>query len=158
MFERVLIYTEDGTFLGSSIRRQGAIKLYTQNYWTEQEEPLFQQQLNDLNRNQAIRGVWPDARDPEVQQLLNDPNFYPVELHEIEVIDEDNSYLVWEQVPAVDDSGAALVPLQLVNGENLDEKASVIVHKNILAPVRPSEVLERTQKACAAIAEKRSGA
>jgi hypothetical protein len=156
-YREVLIYDINGAFLGSGIKRDGAIKLQTQNIWTEDEGEALEKQLALLNENQAVKGAWPDARDPDVVTLLNNPNFMPIETGPMEVVDEDASYLVFKQVPAVDEFGVELVPEQLVDGEDYDKDASVIVHKTIIAPLRQSDVGQRVNAACEQIAKQRSG-
>jgi hypothetical protein len=156
-YRKVLIYNEAGDFLGAGIKADEAIKLQTTNLYAEGEEAALAIQLGRLNESAQIKGAWPDTRDPDVQALLYDTEFMPVEMSEQQVMDEDNSFLVWKQVPILDDDGMPVQPLQLTDSDEIDWDASAITYKTILAPVRPSDVGERIRHAQETVARQRSG-
>jgi hypothetical protein len=71
----------------------------------------------------------------------------PIELHEEEVVDEDESYFVYlnEDDPA----------RGLLKGD-LDKAASVIKYKTAMVP-DPVKTMERTKAACEIVAKGRAG-
>jgi len=154
MYGPVLIYKPDGTFIGHAIMADGAPKLKSTNVYREEERPKLEETLVQLNHGRAVRDQWPDARDPAVERILADPDWESVEMVASQVIDDDNSYLVWLKVPVLDDWGNP-VPDQWQDGPNVDMEASVIVYKTIMAPARPSDVFERTRKAQELVAQQR---
>jgi hypothetical protein len=153
-YQAVLVYDPQGEFLGYSVKADGAPKLHSTNIWSEDEKEKFIEQLNSLNQSVAITSAWPSASDPEVLEILSRENFMPVEEALVEVVDDDNSHLVYTQEPELDFDGQPTG--NNVDGE-LDREASVFVYKNIMAPVRPSDVMERTKAACEIVAKRRSG-
>lgn len=144
MYRVVLIYNEEGNFVGSSILQDGASRLQSTNIYVEGEETGLATQLDRLNKGQNLRAVWPDARDPDVVAVLADDNFMPVEKIEDDVIDEEKSHIVWH----VDEDGEET---GLIN-----EAASVLVYKKMMVPARPSDVMERTKKAQEVVAQRRA--
>src|SRR4051812_13297870 len=143
-YEAVSVYNLDGDFLGYSIKNQAVDKLHNNNLWAESDVDDLKAQLVRLNDETAILAYWPDIRDPEVEALLNDPNFEPLTLSAVEVVDEDNSVFVWITEPTDED------PF----GE-MDRDASVLVYKNIMAPA-PVDVHRRNKKAQEIVARKRA--
>lgn len=145
-YASVVIYDMDGNFLGYSIRQDGVDKLHNNNLWTESADDVadLKAQLARLNDSTAIQAYWPDVRDPEVQTILDDPNFEPLTLSPVEVVDHDSSVFIWIEEP---------------NDENpygkMDEKASVILYKNEMAP-SPVGVQARIKKACEIVARQRA--
>lgn len=153
MYEALALYTLQGAFVGYTIRDPQKPKLQTTNIYSAEEEEQLAKRLAELNKSVEVNAAWPDPRDPEVIALLVDQNFEPVEMAEQQVIDEDASFLVWIQVPEVDALGAETG--KMVDGEEYDPIASVPVYKTVMAPVRPSDVVERTHKAQEIVANRR---
>jgi hypothetical protein len=153
MVEAVAIYTLTGSFVGYTIRDPSKPKLQTTNVYTEQEQEQLAKRLAELNDGQQVRTAWPDTRDPEVQKLLHDRNFEPIEMEEQQVIDEEESFLVWIQQPETDEWGNETGVM--VDGTDIDMNASVIVYKIAVVPKRPSDVGERTRKAQEIVARSR---
>lgn len=146
-FEVVYVYNQSGALLGATIKQDSSKKLHTENLWnindpTEAQD--LRDQLSRLVDNTDVRAFWPQVQDPEVQALLGDDTFEPLELHPVEVMDEDNSLIVWDEEPSDDN------PYGRMNKE-----LSVIVNKTTMAPA-PAEVKRRTMKACEIIARRRA--
>jgi hypothetical protein len=134
----------DGQFLGYSIKQDRVNRLQSTHLYAEAEEQELAKRLQELNEKQAITSVWPDARDPEVQALVNDPSFEPIEMTEEEVMDTENSYIVY---------------LKDAEGEDtfdIDQEASVLKYKTAKVPLRPSDYMKRTKTACETIARQRA--
>jgi hypothetical protein len=146
MFEQVYVYAGDGSFIGSTIKRQDAKKLNTMNLWTEDEDEDLRAQLQRLNDSIAIQAHWPSLNDPEVLDLLNNPAWEPVPLAPVEMVDEDNSTFVWIRRPNMEAGDI---------GE-LDEDSSVILLKTVMMPP-PALVQARMRKAQEVVARKRMG-
>lgn len=146
MYQAVAIYDLDGNFIGYTILKGGTEKLQTTNLWTEAQVSDLKVQLQRLNANVDIRSHWPQVQDPDVQALLNDPNWEPVPLDEVEVVDDDASTFVWDVPPSDED------PFGQMN-----EAASNIVYKTIMAPSSAGTVA-RIRKACEIVARARAGA
>jgi len=154
-YEEVLIYSKTGAFVGWGIKGSEIDKLQSANLWTEAEQEKLAKRLNELNENVDLNATWPHPQDPDVLQLLADKNFVPIEYEERQVVDDDHSDYVWEQVPETDDNG---VPTgRFVDGENIDRQASVIRYKMDWLPKRPSDVMWRIKKASEVVARKRAG-
>jgi len=98
-YNPVAVYAMDGSFLGYGIKNDSAPKLQSPNLYTEAEQDKLALQLGRLNENLDLSAVWPDARDPDVQRVLADSSFMPLEMIEDEVVDDENSYYVYEQEP-----------------------------------------------------------
>ena len=78
-------------------------------------------------------------------QLVKDNSFEPIEYADEEVVDTENSYLVY---------------LKDADGEDtfeINKEASVVKYKMAKVPARPSDVMERTRKACEVVARRRAG-
>jgi hypothetical protein len=144
MYRHVAVFELEGDFLGYAIRDDKALKLQSTNLYSEDEGPELADRLRELNESQAVTAVWPDARDPEVQALVNDPEFEPIEYVEDDVVDEDNSFLVYLKDPDGEDT------------LDIDREASVLVYKKVRVPARPSDYFERTKKACEVVARRRA--
>lgn len=154
MYQAVAIYDlQKGDFIGYTIKEQNAQKLQTTNLYTESESADLETQLSRLNDSSAVLAAWPDARDPDVVKVLEDPNFMPIEMIEDDMVDEENSYYVYTQVPEIDESGA---PTGRTTEGEIDKTASVIVTKRMKVPARPSDVMERTKAACEVVARRRA--
>lgn len=154
MYEAIALYTLQGAFVGYTIHDKTKSKLQTTNIYTEQEQDALARRLAEINESVEVKSAWPDPRDPEVVALLADPNFEPLEMAEAQVIDEDTSFLVWLQVPELDEWGNP-IPGTSVDGPDVDMEASVIVYKQITAPKRPSDAVERTHHAQEIVARRR---
>lgn len=144
-YRHVAVFELDGTFIGYAVREESANKLQSTNLYSEDEGEDLAKRIAALNDSQTITQAWPDARDPEVVALLYDPAFEPIEYADEEVVDTDNSYLVY---------------LKDADGEDtfdIDMEASVVKYKVAKIPARPSDVMERTKKACEVVARKRAG-
>ncbi len=144
-FTTAFVYDGDGQFLGFSIYKKGAQKLHTANLWQEEDLEDLKQQLARLVDDLDVRAYWPDVRDPEVVALLDDSTWEPLELHPIEVDDEENSVIVWKIEPSEE------YPHGII-----DRTLSVIATKIVMAPA-PVEVQARVKKACEIVARARAG-
>ena len=154
-YSAVVVYTLDGTFLGYAIKNDASPKMSSPNLYTEDEKDKLDERLSGLNENLDLSAVWPDARDPEVQSILADASFRPLEMIEDEVVDDENSYYVYEQEPELDVATGAPTG-RMING-TLNREASVLAYKRMMVPARPSDVMERTKAACEIVARKRAG-
>lgn len=154
MYIHVLLYTHEGDFIGYAIRKEGG-KLQSTNIWTEAEVSALNEQLGRLNQDVSLKQFWPHPNDPEVLEILGREDFEPLEMEKANVVDESQSYYVWEQVKEVDRFGNATG--RMVDGENYDEAASVIVTKEAMVPKRPSDVMLRIKHACEIVARERAG-
>lgn len=141
-FNTVAVYTLEGEFLGYSIKKQGAKKLHTMNLWedTDEDKADLTQQIAVLSEGADIRNFWPDVNDPLVQTLLDDPSWEPAPLVETQVIDEEESNLVFGEED----------PLTLV--KPLLEDESDVVYKTVLIP-SPVGIQNRIRKACEIVAQ-----
>lgn len=153
-YNAVAVYNMDGSFLGYAIKNDGIPKLQSTNLYAETEQDKLAIQLGRLNENLDLSAVWPDPRDPAVRRLLADPSFVPIEMVEDEVVDDENSYYVYEQEPEYDVATGQPTG-RLVNG-TLNREASVLIYKKMMVPARPSDVMERTKKACEIVARQRA--
>lgn len=151
MYQAVVIYDLDGTFLGYGIR--SANKLQSVNIWTEAEQDQLAKRLQELNSGNDIKKAWPHPQDPEVQALLSDPAFHPIEYATAEVIDKEKSHLVYEQIPRLDINGNHTGEFE--DGDIVDDQ-SVIRYKSIQVPKNPSDMKLRLQDAMETIARKRT--
>lgn len=148
-FEVVYVYDQNSTMRGATILQQGANKLHTLNLWdinNPEDAADLRDQLGRLVDNTDVRAFWPDVRDDDVQALLDDPNWEPLTLSPVEVMDEKNSIIVWEEEPADENPYG-----------RMDRDLSVIVNKITQAP-SPAEVKRRTMKACEIVARDRANA
>ena len=150
----VAIYDLQGQFRGYSILNHEANKLKTTNVWTEAEQQQLQTQLDRLNTDSTLKAHWPALNDPEVAALLNDRTWEPIETRIADVVDDEHSFYVFEQVPELDRFGNETG--RMVNGD-IDRDASVLAFKKAEIPVRPIDAQIRTKKAQELIARKRAG-
>ena len=144
-YRHVAVFELDGTFIGYAVREESANKLQSTHLYSEEEGEGLAKRIAALNDSQTVTQAWPDARDPDVLALVNDPSFEPIEYADEEVVDADNSYLVY---------------LKDADGEDtfeIDKEASVVKYKIAKVPVRPSDVMARTKKACEVVARRRAG-
>ncbi len=144
-YRHVAVFELDGTFLGYAVHEVNHNKLQSTHLYPEEEGEDLARRIAKLNDAQTVTAAWPDARDPDVQALVNDPSFEPIEYVDEEVVDTDNSYLVY---------------LKDTDGEDtfeIDKEASVVKYKMAKVPARPSDVMARTKKACETVARRRSG-
>lgn len=142
MYSHVAVFELNGEFLGYAIKENNNRTLQSTHLYAEDEGDDLTKRLNELNNSQAILNAWPDARDPEVQALVNDPTFEPIEMIEDEVLDEDNSYIIYRKEKGEDTF-------------EIDHEASVLRYKIAKIPARPSDVMARTKKACEVVARSR---
>lgn len=151
----VAVYSMDGDFLGYAIKGE-QFKLQSTNLYRENEGDALQQRLNDLNEDVDLRLYWPNPKDPEVLEILAHPEWMPIQYKMAEVVDDEHSTYVWEQVEEVyPDTG---VPTgRWVDGENLDRNRSTIRHKWAQVPVNPTDEMLRIKAACEAVARRRAG-
>jgi hypothetical protein len=136
-YEAVYLYNNKNEFLGVSIKAIGADRLQTVNVWDETQAEEFKKTLAGLNNEEVIRKYWPNAHDPEVGVLVEDPEWEPLELHEEDVPDWDNSVIV------EDDFGG------------IDLEQSNIVYKKAMVP-DPTEAQNRYFKAQEIVARRRA--
>jgi hypothetical protein len=144
-YRHVAVFELSGDFIGYAVMEQNALKLQSTNLYAEEEGEDLAKRIAGLNDSQAVTSAWPDARDPEVQALVDDPSFEPIEMSEEEVVDNENSYIVY---------------LKDAEGEDtfeVDQEASVLKYKIAKVPVRPSDVMNRTKQACEVVARRRAG-
>lgn len=144
MYRHVAVFELDGTFLGYAVKEANNRTLQSTHLYAEEEGEDLAKRIAELNESQTVLAAWPDARDPEVQKLVNDPSFEPIEMTDEEVIDEDHSYIVY---------------LKDAEGEDtfeIDQDASVLKYKVVKVPVRPSDAMARTKKACEVVARSRA--
>ena len=142
-YRHVAVFELDGQFLGYTVKKDDAHKLQSTHLYSEDEGDALTDRLRELNDSQTVLAAWPDARDLDVQALVNDPSFEPIEMSDEEVVDNDNSYIVY---------------LKDVEGEDtfeIDREASVLKYKIAKVPVRPSDVMKRTKQACEVVARRR---
>ena len=143
MYDAVYVYDGSGSFLGYAIKEQGTPKLDSATLYTEEEQDKLNDQLGRLNDAYLVKAHWPDAKDPEVQAVLADPDFEPLEMMEDDVLDVENSYIVYEKEPDGSDS------------LDIDKMASVLVFKKEMVPKYVSAVWERTKNAQEVVARQR---
>jgi hypothetical protein len=144
-YNHVAVFELDGQFLGYAVKEANNRTLQSTHLYAEEEGEDLAKRIAELNESQSILCVWPDARDPEVQALVNDPSFEPIEMSEEEVVDNDNSYIIY---------------LKDAEGQDtfeIDQEASVLKYKIAKVPVRPSDVMARTKSACEVVARRRAG-
>jgi hypothetical protein len=144
MYEHVAVFKLDGTFLGYAVKEADHNKLQSTNLYSEEEGEDLAKRIAKLNDAQTVTAAWPDARDPDVVAILSDPSFEPIEYTDEEVVDTDNSWIVHLKDPDGEDTF------------DIDMEASVLKYKIAKVPVRPSDVMERTKKACEVVARQRS--
>jgi len=144
MYRHVAVFELDGQFLGYTVMEQNALKLQSTNLYSEDEGEDLAKRLAALNDSQAVTSVWPDARDPEVQALVDDPSFEPIEMSDEEVVDNDNSYIVY------------LKDAEGLDTFEIDREASVLKYKIAKVPMRPSDSMKRTKTAMETIARSRT--
>lgn len=137
-YEAVLVYNDEGEFLGFAIKEDSARKLQSTILYLESEHPELRERIEQLNLRGRLQAAWPTPADADVQALLQDEEFHPIEYHQVQVIDEGNSYYAWRE------------------DGTIDEDASVIRYTLEEEPVRPSDAMMRVQKACEEIARRRS--
>lgn len=154
MYSAVAVYTLQGGFVGYTIHNPGAIKLQSTNLYNEDEQEQLAKRLAALNESSQIKAQWPDAKDPEVQALVDDPTFEPIEYKDDQVLDEDNSYLVYIKVPVIDEMTGEQTN-EYIDGPELDREASVLKWVTKKVPVRPSDWYERVKKAQEVVAKRR---
>jgi len=145
-YRHVAVFELDGAFLGYAILGEVYHNtLQSTQLYPEEESEALAKRLAELNDDLNLQAVWPDARDPEVQALVNDPSFEPIEMSDEEVVDNDNSYIVY---------------LKDAEGEDtfeIDREASVLKYMIAKVPVRPSDSMKRTKTACEMVARRRAG-
>ncbi len=98
-FELVAVATQDGLVIGYAIKKVGLPKLESVNLYTPEEIGEAREFMRDLNDRAALREFWPMPNDPEVQALISNPEFDPIEYDEVDVIDMENSKLVYDMKP-----------------------------------------------------------
>jgi hypothetical protein len=151
-YQSVLIYTQDGTFVGYSIL--GPNKLQTTNLYPEAEVLALETRISELNGDVNLKAHWPSPHDPEVLAILADETFMPLQYIQAEIVDEDRSYYVYEQVAGEDEQGNAI----WVDGDNIDEGASVVQYKTAMIPKNPSDQMLRIKGASEIVARRRASA
>lgn len=153
-FIPLALYTVDGDFVGWAIK--GEHKLQSTNIYAENEQDALNVQLDRLNIDIALKTHWPNPQDPAVVALLSDESFHPIEMVDVEVIDEDHSYLVYKKIarPSLE---AEQLGQAWVDSDEVDEEASVVVYKTVKAPARPTDQMLRIKTACEQVARQRAG-
>lgn len=144
MYKHAAVFELDGQFLGYVIKEANNRTLQSTHLYSEEESEDLAKRIAELNESQTVLAAWPDARDPDVQALVNDSSFEPIEMSDEEVMDVDQSYIVY---------------LKDAEGEDtfeIDREASVLKYKIAQVPVRPSDVMARTKQACEVVARRRS--
>jgi hypothetical protein len=144
MYRHLAVFEMDGTFVGYVVKEANNRTLQSTHLYSEEEGEDLAKRIAELNESQNVLAAWPDARDPDVQCLVDDPAFEPIEMANEEVVDEENSYIVY---------------LKDADGEDtfeIDRDASVLKYKVIAVPVRSSDVMKRTKTACEVVARRRA--
>src|SRR5258708_1993357 len=100
-----LVYDQSGEFQGYCIRKEGVVKLQSTNLYLESEIAELDVQLGRLNEDAGLKAHWPSPKDPDVVAILDNPDFMPLEYADQQVIDEANSYIVYQEVAGTDDDG-----------------------------------------------------
>lgn len=154
-YVQALVYDLEGNFRGYTTLNHEANKLKSTNLWSEAELPKLQEQLDRLNVGSELMAHWPSLNDPQVAALLNNPAWEPLEMEWADVVDEERSHYVFEQVPEID-LATGRETGRLVNG-NIDEQASVIVLKKAQVPKEPVKAQLRIKKAQETVARQRAG-
>jgi hypothetical protein len=149
-----LVYDSEGNFRGYTTLNHESNKLKSTNLWTEAELPKLHEQLERLNVDTRLKGVWPRTDDPDVVALLQDRSWMPYETKMAEVVDDERSHYVYHQEPEVDSFGNETG--RMING-HLDEAASVIRFKVAEVPSNPIDIQIRTKKAQETVARRRAG-
>jgi hypothetical protein len=138
-YEAVYLYDRNNQFIGAAIKKADVPKLESVNIRTQYETGDFKKTLDGLNNEQELRQFWPDAHDPEVGELVENPDWEPLELHEEDVPDWDNSDIVEDEFGGI------------------DNERSTIVFKKAMVP-DPTEAQRRYYKAQEIVARKRLAA
>jgi len=141
VYTPVLIYTNLGEKVGYTILNENGSQLKTLHIYKEGEEEDLHTTLGRLNEQSGILAHWPDIKDEDVQALLGDETWKPLVFNPVEVVDDENSRLVFTVDPISEEG-------------TIDEEASSIAYKTIQAP-NPSEVTTRIKDACEAVARER---
>jgi hypothetical protein len=153
-FQPVMLYSMDADFIGYTILGQNG-KLQSTNTYAAGEEDKLNARIAELNTEVDLNAYWPNPKDPEVLKLLDDPSFVPIEYVETDVIDDENSWYVWQQVAEVDAYGNPTG--EIVDSEHIDETASVIRYKRGRVPKRPTDHMWRIKSASEVVARRRAG-
>jgi len=103
-YEAVYLYNNRNEFIGVAIKKVNASLLHSVNIWTQTDEEIedFRKTLDGLNNEDVLRQFWPSAHDPEVGELVENSEWEPLELHEEEVPDWDNSTIVDDEFGGID--------------------------------------------------------
>lgn len=144
MNEIALVYDQKGNFRGYTILKFN--KLGSTNLWPEGEIEDLKQQIARLNDDSNIKQFWPNTRDPDVQALLNDPNFLPYDTVDEQVMDDANSYLVYDESTRTE-----------YDSPVIDMAKSVLAYKTVKVPVNSAEVQIRFKRAHEIVARRRAG-
>lgn len=162
-FEALYVYNDKSQFIGYVLKDpQVPDRLQSNLLYRENEVEKLNKRLAELNEDVDLKQHWPHPQDPAVRQLLADPTFCPINYVEREVVDDDASFYVWEQVQDVDERGNPKFDLitgkpVMVQGENIDRDASVIRYKLAKVPEKPTDEVFRIKKACEVVARQRAG-
>lgn len=170
-YEAVYLYNNRNEFLGVAIKKTDAPKLHSVNVWGDSPEDVadFKKTLASLNDEQDLRQFWPAANDAEVADLVADEAWEPLELHEEQVPDWENSTLVYrrDSVYGYDYDGQTdtLTPRpnpstgqpEWRETDELDGERSNILMKKALVP-DPMEAQARFFKAQEVVARRRLAA
>lgn len=110
-YEAVYLYTGTNQFIGVAIKKVGLPKLQSVNIWTDSPEDVedFKSTLAGLNDEENLRQFWPDANDPDVATLVENPDWWPLELHEEQVPDWENSTIVDDEFGGIDMEQSTIV-------------------------------------------------
>ena len=144
MHEIAIVYDAEGNFRGYTIIKGN--KLASTNIWPEDQQADLQTQVQRLNADVNIKQFWPDTRDPDVQALLNNPDFMPYEKTTEQVVDDENSYLVYDESQRTE-----------YDSPVLDMERSVLAYKDVEVPKNPAEVTVRFKRAHEIVARRRAG-
>lgn len=132
----ILVYDNEANFLGYGIKDTNKNKLHTANLWGQDETAELREQIERLNDQTSVLANWPSMNDPEVMKLIGDPTWEPVEDEPAQVVDEEASTIVENEL-----------------GE-IDHRKSNIVTKTVMVP-SPVGVAARIKKAQEIVARSR---
>lgn len=137
MYESCYVYDLSGNQLGWIIRASGTLGIKGSNIYDNIQE--VEEQLELLNNDVKAKAHWPQLNDPDVQALIKDPQWEPLELEEVDTIDNERSNFVYDEYGGI------------------DWEKSTIVYTKVMAG-NPEEVWARTKKAMESVAKERADA
>jgi NifB/MoaA-like Fe-S oxidoreductase len=144
MFVPVLIYNTDAEFLGYSIMRprqseKAPYKLQSTNVWKEDEISDLRQQVERLNERTGMLANWPSIDDPDVMKLIGNPTWEPVPDEPIQVVDEESSTIIENELGEVDHGKSNIVTKTIMGPSPVLAAARIKKAQEIVARRRMDE-------------------